>query len=223
MSVPSNSRPINSSSPFLMATAPESQSAASSKTIATRMTDGASSLDAEKRSLTESQQWHKSDKLRELESLQVDDTKQPRRLGVAWNNLTVKGVNSNAAFNENILSLFNPFHKKAKGAQLKTIIDKSSGCVKPGEMLLVLGRPGSGCTSLLNVLANNRRGYKEVTGNVSFGTMSPKEAEKYNGQIIMNAEEEVFFPTLSVKNTIDFATRFKAPRDLPNGIDSDED
>ncbi|KAI7373220.1 hypothetical protein KC336_g20451, partial [Hortaea werneckii] len=200
-----------------MSTTPESQSATSSETAAT------SSLNDVKLSLTDRQQWHKSDKLRELESLQVDDTKQPRRLGVAWNNLTVKGVNSNAAFNENILSLFNPFHKKAKGAQLKTIIYRSSGCVKPGEMLLVLGRPGSGCTSLLNILANNRRGYKEVTGDVSFGTMSPKEAEKYNGQIIMNAEEEVFFPTLSVKNTIDFATRLKAPRDLPNGIDSDED
>ncbi|RMX92979.1 hypothetical protein D0866_16732, partial [Hortaea werneckii] len=53
--------------------------------------------------------------------------------------------------------------------------------------------------------------------------MNPKEAQKYNGQIIMNAEEEVFFPTLSVKNTIDFATRLKAPRDLPTGINSHED
>ncbi|KAI7532098.1 hypothetical protein KC316_g17076, partial [Hortaea werneckii] len=185
-----------------MSTTPESQSAASSETVALGMADAASSLNDEKVSRTEGQQWHKSDKLRELESLQADDPKQPRRL--SWNNLTVKGVNSDAAFNENILSLFNPFHKKAQGAQLKTIIDQSYGCVRPGEMLLVLGRPGSGCTSLLNILANNRRGYKEVTGDVTFGTMSPKEAQKYNGQIIMNAEEEVFFPTLSVKNTIDF-------------------
>ncbi|RMY71825.1 hypothetical protein D0863_04889 [Hortaea werneckii] len=206
-----------------MSTTPESQSAASSETVALGTADAASSLNDEKVSLTEGQQWHKSDKLRELENLQADDPKQPRRLGVSWNNLTVKGVNSDAAFNENILSLFNPFHKKAQGAQLKTIIDQSYGCVKPGEMLLVLGRPGSGCTSLLNVLSNNRRGYKEVTGDVTFGTMNPKEAQKYNGQIIMNAEEEVFFPTLSVKNTIDFATRLKAPRDLPTGISSHED
>ncbi|GKZ36307.1 hypothetical protein AbraIFM66950_007341 [Aspergillus brasiliensis] len=66
-----------------------------------------------------------------------------------------------------------------KRSETKTIIDNSFGCVKPEEMLLVLGRPGAQCTSLLNVLSNNCLGYKEVAGDVSFGSMSAKEAKQY--------------------------------------------
>jgi ATP-binding cassette subfamily G (WHITE) protein 2 (SNQ2) len=52
-------------------------------------------------------------------------------------------------------------------------------------MLLVLGNPGAGCTSLLNILSNRRLGYAEVNGDVSFGSMSSEEAMNYRGQIIM--------------------------------------
>jgi ABC-type lipoprotein export system ATPase subunit len=159
--------------------------------------------------------------MRRLEQLEPESDEQPRSLGVSWTDLTVKGISAGATFNENVLSQFNPFHKSAKG-NLKTIVESSHGCVKPGEMLLVLGRPGAGCTTLLSVLANNRRGYKQVSGNVKYGNMSFKDAQAYRGQIVMNTEEEVFFPTLSVQNTIDFATRMKSPHHLPPGIQSHE-
>ena len=51
------------------------------------------------------------------------------------------------------------------------------------EMLLVLGNPGAGCTSLLSMLSNHRLGYAEVNGDVSFGAMSSEEANAYRGQI----------------------------------------
>jgi ABC-type multidrug transport system ATPase subunit len=38
------------------------------------------------------------------------------------------------------------------------------GVVKPGEMVLVLGRPGSGCTTFLKVISNQRYGYTKVDG-----------------------------------------------------------
>jgi ABC-type multidrug transport system ATPase subunit len=170
---------------------------------------------------TKRPEWHLSGEMRRLEQLESDTDQQPRSLGISWTDLTVKGISAGAEFNENVLSQFNTFHKSAKG-DLKTIIDGSHGCVKPGEMLLVLGRPGAGCTSLLNVLANNRLGYEDVAGDVRFGSMSAKDAQAYSGQIVMNTEEEVFFPTLSVQNTIDFATRMKSPRHLPTGIQSQE-
>lgn len=166
--------------------------------------------------------WHMSSDLQQEKERNVEVGLIPKRLGVSWNNLTIKGVGSNAAFNENVLSQLNPFHKTNKG-ELKTIVDKSHGTVKPGQMLLVLGRPGAGCTSLLSVLANNRRGFEEVTGDVSFGIMSPDDAKQYNGEIIMNTEEEIFFPNLSVEDTIDFAARMKVPYRLPEGIKSPEE
>ena len=149
-----------------------------------------------------------------------------RKLGLTWKNLTVKGVGADAAFNENVLSQFNiPLHiKESRHAPpLKTILDNSHGCVRPGEMLLVLGRPGSGCTSLLKILANRRQGYAHVEGDVSFGSLNAKEAEQYRGQIIMNTEDEIFFPTLTVGQTIDFATRMKVPFHLPSTMSKDVD
>lgn len=150
-----------------------------------------------------------------------------RKLGVTWTNLTVKGVGADACFNENVLSQFVPGKFKGRGktgqASLKTIIDNSSGVVKPGEMLLVLGRPGASCTSLLKVLANRRTGYAEVDGDVHFGSLRHDEATKYRGQIVMNTEDEIFFPSLTVGQTIDFATRMKVPNYVASGYPSKEE
>ncbi|KAJ0423003.1 ABC-2 type transporter-domain-containing protein [Aspergillus carlsbadensis] len=183
--------------------------------------DEASPTDArtEKPSIADTRPtWHMAPEVRQMKYRDEKGGEKPRKLGVTWNNLTVKGIGRDANFNENVLSQFVPFHKNGnghgngngKGAQMKTIIEDSHGCVKPGEMLLVLGRPGAGCTTLLSVLANNRLGYEEVTGDVFYGNMSADEAERYRGQIIINNEEEVFFPTLSVEDTLDFAARMKS-------------
>ncbi|KAH6639094.1 multidrug resistance protein CDR2 [Boeremia exigua] len=90
-------------------------------------------------------------------------------------------------------------------------------------MLLVLGNPGAGCTTLLNILSNRRLGYAEISGNVSFGSMSSEEAKEYRGQVVLNAEEEVFFPTLSVGHTLDFATQLNVPFKLPPGMESSKE
>ena len=143
-----------------------------------------------------------------------------RKLGVTWRNLTVKGIGANAAVQENAFSQFNIPQKVRdgrRGPPTKTILEDCSGCVKPGEMLLVLGRPGAGCTTLLKMLSNRRSGYAEVHGDIHFGTMDHKQAKRYAGQIVMNTEEELFFPTLTVGQTIDFATRMKVPFHLPEG------
>ncbi|KAG7122807.1 ABC multidrug transporter atrB like protein [Verticillium longisporum] len=170
-----------------------------------------------------SSEWHMAPEVRERKNNDESGGEKPRKLGVTWDSLTVKGISSDATFNENVVSQLYPFHKKSKDAPLKTIIHNSHGCVKPGEMLLVLGRPGSGCTTLLSVLSNNRLGYEEVSGDVFFGNMSAKEARQYDGQIIMNTEEEIFYPALTVEDTINFAARMKVPNVLPPGINSAEE
>lgn len=146
-----------------------------------------------------------------------------RKLGVTWQNLTVKGVAADAALHENVLSQFNIPQKikdSRQPSELKTILHNSHGCVKPGEMLLVLGRPGAGCTTLLKMLANRRTGYAEVTGDVKFGSLDHKQAKRYKGQIVMNTEDEIFYPTLTAGQTIDFATRMKVPFHVPSGYNN---
>jgi ABC-type multidrug transport system ATPase subunit len=176
----------------------------------------------QKRTTRALESWHLAEELRASALQETDAGEQPRKLGVTWQNLTVKGISSDATFNENVVSQLYPFHSNGNSSDEKVIIDNSFGCVKPGEMLLVLGRPGSGCTTLLSALSNNRQGYKEVTGDIHFGTMTDKEAKNFRGHIIMNTEEEVFYPKLSVQDTIKFAARNKVPRTLPHGVESTE-
>lgn len=165
----------------------------------------------------------------EVQAVRHGDGSTPvhRKLGVTWTNLTAKGVGADACFNENVLSQFVPGRlkgrKNADQASLRTIIDSSSGHVKPGEMLLVLGRPGAGCTSLLKLLANRRSGFAEIDGEIHYGSLRHDEAKKYQGQIVMNTEDEIFFPTLTVGQTIDFATRMKVPKHITAGYSSKEE
>lgn len=50
-------------------------------------------------------------------------------------------------------------------------------------MLLVLGRPGSGCSTFLKVLGNQRNGYESIEGDVHYGgTNSKTMAHKYRSE-----------------------------------------
>ncbi|KAJ5473142.1 CDR ABC transporter [Penicillium sp. IBT 31633x] len=169
--------------------------------------------------------WRMISQLQEEHDRNLAAGFKKQELGVTWKDLTVQVTSSEAAVNETVLSQFDIPTKIKEGRRklpLQTILNKSHGCVKPGEMLLVLGRPGSGCTTLLKLLANRRGGYKSVEGDVRFGSMTPKEAEPFRGQIVMNTEEEIFFPTLTVGQTMDFATRLKIPFHLPEGMTASE-
>jgi ATP-binding cassette, subfamily G (WHITE), member 2, SNQ2 len=77
---------------------------------------------------------------------------------------------------------------RKKPAPKRNILEGITGRVCPGEMMLVLGRPGSGCTSLLKVLSNHREEFDQVFGNVSFDNMGPEEAKKLRHKIVMNTE-----------------------------------
>ena len=145
---------------------------------------------------------------------------------MTWQQLTVLGVARDANIHENALSQLNIVQRFREGRTslpFRTILDGVHGCVKPGEMLLVLGRPGAGCTSLLKMLANKRGGFAEVSGDIRFGSMTHKEASRYPGQIVMNTEEEIFFPSLTVSQAMDFATRMKVPAQRPETLQNPKD
>lgn len=58
-------------------------------------------------------------------------------------------------------------------------------------MCLVLGRPGSGCTTFLKTITNQRGGYLAVNGDVSYGGISAAEMEKlYRGEVVYNQEDD---------------------------------
>jgi ATP-binding cassette subfamily G (WHITE) protein 2 (SNQ2) len=113
-----------------------------------------------------------------------------------------------------LLAPFTVFQKfnASRHKQRKTIIQGFTGRLNPGEMLLVLGRPGSGCSTFLKTLANDRATFDNVEGNIDYDGFSPADvARDFAGDLVYMPEEDVHFPTLTVQQTLDFAARCKAP------------
>lgn len=79
-------------------------------------------------------------------------------------------------------------------------------------MLLVLGRPGAGCTTLLRVMSGVRKGFTEVSGDIKYGGIDAKEFTKYYlGEVCYNQEEDINYPTLTARQTLQFTLRLKTP------------
>ncbi|KAL4804144.1 ABC-2 type transporter-domain-containing protein [Aspergillus unguis] len=145
-----------------------------------------------------------------------------KRLTLTFRDLSVHVRAADAALGQTLLSVVDPRqlldYVSRKSRPKRTILNDLTGQVKPGEMLLVLGRPGSGCTSFLRVLSNDRDSFDEVTGETWFGSMDHVAAKKYRQQIMFNTEDDVHFPTLTVNRTMKFALRNKVPRER-GGLD----
>lgn len=93
----------------------------------------------------------------------------------------------------------------------KKILQDFNGVVRPGEMVLVLGRPGSGCSTFLKTIANQREGYLAVDGEVTYAGIEANEFKKrFAGEVVYNAENDDHHPTLTVEQTLDFALATKS-------------
>lgn len=59
----------------------------------------------------------------------------------------------------------------------RTLLHDFSGTLEGGEMLLVIGKPGSGCTTFLKMLANMGDEYKSTTGKMTYGSRPADERD----------------------------------------------
>ena len=90
---------------------------------------------------------------------------------------------------------------------------RQSGLLKPGEMCLVLGCPGAGCSTFLKAIANDRESYAEVTGDVSYGGIpADKQKKRFRGEVNYNPEDDTHFANLSVWQTLYFALMNKTKK-----------
>lgn len=158
------------------------------------------------------------------------------RLGVAYKDLTVYGVAGGSipvkTFADALISTLDgeSIFNMAAGLlppleHLRTIFTRPkpqrkliqgfTGVVRPGEMMLVLGKPGSGCSTFLSAVASKNSGFTRVEGHVSYGGLSPAEMNKrFRGQVVKDWEDDVHMPTLTVHQTLFFALSMKLRRRL---------
>ncbi|KAJ3071328.1 hypothetical protein HDU98_005493 [Podochytrium sp. JEL0797] len=92
----------------------------------------------------------------------------------------------------------------------KDIIKSITGVLKPGECVLVIGRPGAGCSSLLRTLSNQTKSFKEVRGEIKYSGFGSKELhDHYRGEAIYSEEGDPHYPSLTVRQTLEFAVNCK--------------
>ena len=169
------------------------------------------------------------DYLRGNKQLEDEAGIKSKRIGVVWDDLTVTGNGGvkilAPTFPDAFISFFNIYgtfkHMLGLGGKGKQvdILTNFRGVAKPGEMVLVLGKPGSGCTTFLKVIANQRYGYTHISGQVSYGPFDSQIfGKRYRGEAVYCQEDDVHHDTLTVGQTLGFALETKVPGKRPAGL-----
>ncbi|KAF2138841.1 uncharacterized protein K452DRAFT_320945 [Aplosporella prunicola CBS 121167] len=156
------------------------------------------------------------------------DGRSAKRVGVVWKNLTVKGTGSTATFVRtlpdailgtfgpdlyHIITRFIPALRMQRHAKTRNLVNDFTGVVRDGEMMLVLGRPGSGCSTFLKAIANDRDSYAGVDGDVSYGGIpAAKQKKQFRGEVNYNPEHDTHFASLTVWQTLRFSLMNKTKK-----------
>ena len=155
-----------------------------------------------------------------------DPEKYPMRTaGISFHDLSVHGFGTPQDYQKDVGNMALQVAGLARslvggGKQKIQILRSFDGLVESGEMLMVLGRPGSGCSTLLKTIAGETHGlYVGEGSTLNYQGISAKKMHKdFRGEAIYNAETDVHFPALTVGQTLSFAARARAPRNLPPGV-----
>ncbi|KAI9732526.1 MAG: hypothetical protein M1834_003861 [Cirrosporium novae-zelandiae] len=156
-----------------------------------------------------------------------DPERYPQRTaGVSFSNLNVYGYGSAVDYQDDVGNVWAKGLNMAKsliGSGEKRRIDilrNFEGLVKSGEMLVVLGRPGSGCSTFLKTIAGETHGlYLDEGHNIQYQGISAQQMHSnFRGEVVYQAETEQHFPQLTVGETLMFAAKARAPRNRIPGI-----
>ncbi|KAI1075018.1 ABC-2 type transporter-domain-containing protein [Whalleya microplaca] len=161
-----------------------------------------------------------------LHAFAQDPEKYPRPpLGASWTNLGVYGYGRETDYQKDIFNVLlrGPLMIKewiTQRRQKVQILNDFDGLVKSGEMLLVLGRPGSGVSTLLKTIAGQVHGlHLDPQSQVNYqGIPWSDMHSRFRGEVIYQAETDVHFPQLTVGQTLLFAALARTPKNRLPGV-----
>ncbi|GMM38369.1 ATP-binding cassette multidrug transporter [Saccharomycopsis crataegensis] len=158
------------------------------------------------------------------------DYYKPSSLGVIFKGLEASGTAVEADYQTDF-SNFIPKYSKIilddfilkKKAPRFNILKPMDGLLKPGQLCVVLGKPGAGCTTFLKSIATETYGFETPENSeISYDGISPKEIHKhYRGDVVYCAETENHFANLLVGDTLKFAAQMRTPQNRPDGVARD--
>ncbi|XMA17261.1 hypothetical protein WAI453_010052 [Rhynchosporium graminicola] len=145
-----------------------------------------------------------------------DPERYPKRVaGIAYRNLSAHGFGEATDYQKTfgnypleIPSLFKRIIGRRQQTKIQILRD-FDGLVRSGEMLVVLGRPGSGCSTLLKTISGETDGYYiDEKSYINYQGISVQQMHNdFRGECIYQAETDVHFPQLTVGQTLEFAAK----------------
>ena len=161
-----------------------------------------------------------------LKLLDKEGFPRPPSTGVVFENLNVSGSGSALQYQKNVGSvLLAPFRPQdylsfVRRAPEKQILRNFDGLLRSGELLLVLGRPGSGCSTLLKTLTGELHGLKlRKSSEIEYnGITMERMHSEFKGEVLYNQEVDRHFPHLTVGQTLEFAAAARSPENRLYGI-----
>lgn len=151
----------------------------------------------------------------------------PPRSGFAFRNLAVRGSGLGIEEQDTVwtklcsgFGLFGLLTTRKKKKQTKTILQGLDGVVQKGQLLLVLGRPGSGCSTFLKTVTGETQGLELDDESVLEyrGIPHREMAQQFSGELVYNQEVDQHFPYLTVGQTLEFAAAMRTPRARVPGV-----
>ncbi|KAJ5658224.1 uncharacterized protein N7484_001873 [Penicillium longicatenatum] len=168
-----------------------------------------------------------NDSVQPLEQWLIQEEKQkhgahdPTPRGVSFTEVNVNGYTETHAFQHTFASYIQLIPSKLKGLvgfpvprRKVQILRDLDGLVQPGEMLLVLGRPGSGCTTFLKTMSGYVNGVEVEEKGKGKGIMYDEIPfremhQKYWADTIYLAEDDIHLPELTLEETLTFAAEMR--------------
>ncbi|CAG90679.2 DEHA2G14894p [Debaryomyces hansenii CBS767] len=157
---------------------------------------------------------------------------KPASLGVAYKDLRAYGIATDADYQANVGNVvYKTISQTIKGFFDKNnddakfdILKPMDGLIRPGEVTVVLGRPGAGCSTFLKTISSNTHGFTVAKDSVlSYDGLKPNDIIKhFRGDVVYCAETESHFPQLTVGQTLDFAAKLRTPQNRPEGVSREE-
>ncbi|KAJ5702941.1 hypothetical protein N7488_010489 [Penicillium malachiteum] len=149
-----------------------------------------------------------------------------RKAGFALRNLNVSGSrtasNTQSTVGDLLHALFDLIANIVGNRHQRVqILHNIDALVYPGELLMVLGPPGAGCSTLLKTIAGETHGITIDKGSEFnyYGIGFKDMHTRFMGESIYTAEQDVHLPMLTVGQTLQFAALARAPRNIPGNED----
>ncbi|KAL1592348.1 hypothetical protein SLS60_011426 [Paraconiothyrium brasiliense] len=147
------------------------------------------------------------------------------QVGIAYKNLNVYGKGEALQLQKTVGNSF-MVQDMFKGGkkQHKHILRNFDGIVKSGELLIVLGRPGSGCSTLLKTMCGELHGLElDESSLIHYNGIPQKHMIKeFKGEVAYNQEVDKHFPHLTVGQTLEFAAATRTPTLRPMDMSRQE-